>query len=212
MVYDRYPNKDKRDALGGVIITRREVIRVTRREQIFIFTKHKDFRDHELQCVYRWVRVIREVIETHVFEDSEEKEEEGGGVTDESDAHETPINATNREDTNYPLADGYKVDYDRLPDLKKKTSATGKYDRPVYKEEWKWNGIDHRRAEGCRQDAEKLDGTNKEFISVLTYFTDFVLFLTIFLLMKSFWWRPTEQLKALILTLVISSSSLGSGC
>ena len=71
--YDRHPNKEKHYALGAIIITQRYVIRVTRREQIYIFMKHKAFRDHELQCVHKWVRVTRECSEAHAFEDSEEK-------------------------------------------------------------------------------------------------------------------------------------------
>ena len=79
--------------IGGIIITWREVIPVTRREQLCIFMKHENFGDHALYYVQRWVRVIREGSETHVFEDIEEKEE-GGEVTTRYDIHETPINAT----------------------------------------------------------------------------------------------------------------------
>ena len=68
-----YPNKDKFDALSGLVITRRDVIRVTRKEQLYIFMKHEDFRDHDLHCIQKWVRVIREGIEAHEFLDSEEK-------------------------------------------------------------------------------------------------------------------------------------------
>ena len=71
LISDRYPNKGKRDALDGLIITRREVIRVTRREHLYILMIHKDFRDHELNCVHRWVRIITEDIETPVFKDNE---------------------------------------------------------------------------------------------------------------------------------------------
>ena len=60
LIYDRYPNKDKRDVIGGIIITQRDVIRVTRREQLCIFMKHEDFGDHELHCIQKWVRFIRE--------------------------------------------------------------------------------------------------------------------------------------------------------
>ena len=42
LISDRYPNKDKRDTLSRLIITQREVIRVTRREQLCIFMKYKD--------------------------------------------------------------------------------------------------------------------------------------------------------------------------
>ena len=35
-IADRYPNKYKRGVIGGIIITRREVIRVTRRENLCI--------------------------------------------------------------------------------------------------------------------------------------------------------------------------------
>ena len=48
MIYDRYTNKDKHYVLGGISITGREVITVTRREQLYIFMKHADFGDNEL--------------------------------------------------------------------------------------------------------------------------------------------------------------------
>ena len=49
-----------------------------------------------------------------MFECSEEKEE-GEEVVIGSDARETPIHATNQDDINYILDDGYEVDDDRLP-------------------------------------------------------------------------------------------------
>ena len=57
--------------LGGIIITRIEVITVNRREQLCIFMKHEDFVDHVFYCVQMWVGFIIEDSETHVFEDSE---------------------------------------------------------------------------------------------------------------------------------------------
>ena len=80
-----------------------------------------------------WFRVIREGIETHVFKQSEEKDE-GGEVAVKSDARENPIHATTREDINDILADGYEVGDDRTTSTKNKPSATGKSGRPVYKE------------------------------------------------------------------------------
>ena len=47
--YYRYTKKYKCDALGGIIVTRIDLIRVTRREQLCIFMKHKDFVYHELR-------------------------------------------------------------------------------------------------------------------------------------------------------------------
>ena len=79
LIADRHPNKEKRDFLAGLIMTWREVIRVTRRDQLFIFMKHKEFGYHESYCVQRWVGVIREGSETHVFKYSKDKEEGGGG-------------------------------------------------------------------------------------------------------------------------------------
>ena len=67
--------------LGELIITPRDVIRVTRREQLHIFMKHEDFVYHKLHYIQKWVRVIREGIEAHAFEDSEDKEERGGGCS-----------------------------------------------------------------------------------------------------------------------------------
>ena len=57
--------------LGGIIITRREVITVTRRERLCVFMKREEFGVHELYCVHRWVRVIREGSDTNLLEDSE---------------------------------------------------------------------------------------------------------------------------------------------
>ena len=78
LIYDRYPNKDKHDALGGIIIIRRDIIRFTRREQLCIFKKQKYFRDHELHWVQKRIRVIREVSEAHTFKYSEDKDGVGG--------------------------------------------------------------------------------------------------------------------------------------
>ena len=145
MISDIFINKDKRDALGGIIINRRDVIRVTRREHICIFIKHEDFGDHEFHSVQKWVRVIREGIDAHALEDSEEKEERGE-VAVESDARETPIHATNREDINALLAYEYEVDDDRLPAPENTPRDTCQTDPTVYKEGRKWNGIDHMGA------------------------------------------------------------------
>ena len=95
LIYDRYSNKENCGALGGLIITRIDVIRVTRKEQLCIFMIHEDFGDHEFQCAQKWVIVIREGSEAHTFEDSEDKEERGEVVV-ESDARDTPIHATTR--------------------------------------------------------------------------------------------------------------------
>ena len=59
------------------------------------------------------------------------------------------MHATTQEDINDLLADGYKVDDDRLPDPENSPINTGKTDQPVYKYLCKWNGIDHRRTSGC---------------------------------------------------------------
>ena len=48
LISDRYLRRDKYDVLGGIIITLREVITVTRREQLCTFMKHEDFGNHEL--------------------------------------------------------------------------------------------------------------------------------------------------------------------
>ena len=50
------------------------------------------------------------------------------------DSCETHIQATTREDINYLLVDGYKVDSDRLTTPDNTPSNTGKIDPPVYKE------------------------------------------------------------------------------
>ena len=138
--------------------------------------KHDDFRDNEFHSAQEWVIFIREVSGAHKFEDIEQKEERGE-VQVESDARETPICATAREDINALLVYGYEFDDGRLPTPENTPINTGKNYQPVYKQGWKYNLIDHSRASICRRDAEKIDGMNKEFISVLTYLTSFVLFL-----------------------------------
>ena len=84
---------------------------------------------------------------------------------------ETPICVTTQQYINYLLEDGYVVDDDRPPSPENKQNSTGDTERPVYKQIWKCNDIDHRRSAGCRRDAVKLYGMNEKFISVLTYLT-----------------------------------------
>ena len=57
--------------LGGIVIIHIYVIRVTKMEHLCIFMKHEDFGYQELHCIQKWVRVIREGIEAHSFEDIE---------------------------------------------------------------------------------------------------------------------------------------------
>ena len=123
--------------------------------------KHEDFKDHDLYCVQKLVRFIREGSVTHVFKNSEDKEEMGE-VAVGYDARDTPIHETTQEGINDLLADGYEDDDDRLPAPEKKPSPTGNTDQPVYKEGWKWSGIYHRRSAVCQQDAANLDGMSKE--------------------------------------------------
>ena len=119
LIYDRYPNKENRDTLVGIMITQIDIIRVDRREQLCIFMKHKDSGYHELKCIQKLIRFIIEGSETRVFKDSKEKNywEE---VAVKSYACETPIHATTQEEINDILSDGYKADDDRLPGPEKK--------------------------------------------------------------------------------------------
>ena len=75
-----------------------------------------------------WFRVVREVSETHVFKDIEQKEG-GGEVAIVSDARDTPIHATTQWGLNYLLDDVYEVDNYRLPAPKNKTIPIGDNDR-----------------------------------------------------------------------------------
>ena len=104
LIHDSHTNKYKRDFLSGIIITQRDVIRVTRREQLCILMKHEEFRDHKLHWVQKLVVVIIEGSEAHALEDSEEKDDRGE-VAVKYDSRETPIHATTREDINSLLSD-----------------------------------------------------------------------------------------------------------
>ena len=106
--------------------------------------------DHELNSVQKWARVIREGSESHAFKDRKDKEDMGE-VAVESDACETPIHATTREDINDILADGYEVDDDILPAPDNIPINTGKTDQLLYKEVWKWNDISIRLSTRCSE-------------------------------------------------------------
>ena len=58
----------------------------------------------------------------------------GGEVAIRSDAHETLINSTNREDIICFLADCYEFNDDRLTATNNKPRPTGYTDHTVYKE------------------------------------------------------------------------------
>ena len=77
-IAESYTNKDNHDDLSGLVITRREVTRVVRRDQLCICMQHEDFKDYELYFVQRWVRAIIEGSETHMFKYSEYQKEGGG--------------------------------------------------------------------------------------------------------------------------------------
>ena len=56
---------------------------------------------------------------------------------------------TTREDINALLEDGYEVYNDIIPGPENKPRNTGETYQPVYKDGWKWKGIDHKRESGC---------------------------------------------------------------
>ena len=120
-VSDIYPNKDKCDSLDGTVITWVQVIRVTGMDQLYIFMEHEYFGYHWLNLVHSWVRVIIECSQTHVFEDIEQNNQ-GGQVAVESYSCETPIHARTQEDIYDIMAQGYKINYDRLSAPKKNQS------------------------------------------------------------------------------------------
>ena len=90
MVYESYSTKDNSGSISGIIITRRGIIRVSRRENIFIFIKHDDLKESELQCVKSWVRVDTEGFEAHVFEYIKYKKSDRE-VAVEYNAHDTTM-------------------------------------------------------------------------------------------------------------------------
>ena len=55
--------------------------------------QYEDFEDNQLQFVQNWVRLNTEGYDSHRLEDSEEKDQEGGGV--ESDYRETSFSCNN---------------------------------------------------------------------------------------------------------------------
>ena len=113
-------------------------------------------------------------------------------VVVEYNAHVTHMHETNQEDINYLLSDGYTFDDNRFPAHKNKPIYRDGTKRPIYKYGCKCNGIDHMRAVGCRRDAAELDGMNKEFISVLTFLTEFSSSCVNIFSIKLFWCQPTE--------------------
>ena len=93
-----------------------------------------------------------------MFKYSENKEDERGGVAIKSSACKTPIHAITRYYINGFLEDGYKVGDNRLPYHNNKPSDTGNIYQPVYKEEWIYNQLYHRREYGFQRDSENLMG------------------------------------------------------
>ena len=65
------------------------------------------------------------------------------------------------EDINPLLSYSYKVNNDILPGPKNKPSNVGYTYQQLYKDEWKWNVIEHRRSAGSQLYASKLGGMKK---------------------------------------------------
>ena len=57
--------------LGGIIITQSDLIKLTRREQLYTFMNQKDLGDHELRFVQKWVSLIIEGSDVHALKDGE---------------------------------------------------------------------------------------------------------------------------------------------
>ena len=67
LISDIYSNKDKRNALSGIIIFKREFRRVTGREQLCIFMKRYYSQDKDLRWFKSWFILDIEVYYAHSF-------------------------------------------------------------------------------------------------------------------------------------------------
>ena len=71
MISISYNKKYNIDAISGLIIIRRDIIRVNRMEYLCVYKKHEDIKDNDLQCVKKWVRINIEGSDADVFKDRE---------------------------------------------------------------------------------------------------------------------------------------------
>ena len=124
LIDTKYPNRTAQSTLDNLLAIRQEVKKVNKKEQHCILFRHGKFEGLELHCVNRWVRVIVEGPEEHLFVPvnisqkekgntiANEEVDEGGG----QDLDDQVLRARNcPEDIAVVRAQGLQVDDDNVP-------------------------------------------------------------------------------------------------
>ena len=98
---DKFPNRTRQDKLEGLVVLRKEIVRVNRKEQDCLIFSHENFEGIELHCVKRWAKVLAEGSPDHFFtapEPASETVEEELGMAEISvrDLPNEVFNAQNR--------------------------------------------------------------------------------------------------------------------
>lgn len=153
-IRNKYPNLEKGQRLSGLVILRRELKRIRRKDVMAIVMKHEDFKDgeenRELYCLQRWVKVEKEGDKDLFFDpvapaNSESVKEEPEELPDDVQNMMEQFDRLAAEDIALAQNVFENVDDDNAPvEENLPTSAHGR-GQCVYNQEWGHDGTCPRR-------------------------------------------------------------------
>lgn len=177
LVDEKYPNARKGDRMKELICLRKEMKKVSNKQQMCAVFRHEAF-DTELHVVLRWIQV--EVESATPFDDNPAEEPERPAAAGRTAGREIPeevLRASTAEDINRVRAEGFDVDDDNEP-APEHVPAEEAPRASLYSlkdgQEWKKDGICKRRLEEATDFKPKVKGAPN--LRVMTLLSIFQLF------------------------------------
>lgn len=200
----KFPNRSKQDRLGRLLAIKREPRTVNWKEQVCIVFRHDSFANKELHAVERWVKVDEEGASEHFFGgDMAPGGEEGGEEGDQGGGEEFPQQILRAracvEDIAMVRNMGFTVDDDNEPAPENIPTVVG---TPAAATEvhdgqnWGWQGLDHRKRQGCHDTNASVKGMNSTNFFMCTYLKFFFLFFPRQFIENVFLLRQTKTSRA----------------
>lgn len=178
LVQHKFPNAEHQQRLDDLICIRKEIKKVSRRDQMCYVFRHDVLDDNqELHCVCRWSQVKTPPMEPFEGQQEEPLIANEGAVNERIGAIPVEILMAGgtREDIQLARAAGFEVDDDNEP-APENVPVETEHQEGNTQQQWGWQGIDHWKSIGGQTTKASLIGLSGIALEGQTIVSMFLLF------------------------------------
>ena len=185
-ISDKYPNRTANHRIENLLCVKEDTKNVKRRQQRVIVFRHDDFEGVEIYCVRRWVKVIEEGAEEHLFQQAANEQQNTGGPEAENAPEgenqivlgEEIFNAgNNAEDIALVLNQGLNVDCDNQPAPENiPEPGQAQQNNNNHQQDWGWDGMCNRDTTSAQNHRPAIIGVHGVTLEVMSLVGMFLIF------------------------------------